>query len=105
LIAIRQKYDNLIKGALVKIGAHEGLSIPGANPEFSRAVALTNYLRASNERPSENAFCLVAPTVLFKDFAILPAGVFFFAKLFKSRTSLAVHSRLVALLAITSPSS
>jgi hypothetical protein len=36
LIAIRQRYDNLIKGALVNIGAHEGLSIPGADPEFSR---------------------------------------------------------------------
>jgi hypothetical protein len=44
-----------------------------------------NYLRESKDRPSENAFCLVAPTVLFRDFAILPAGVFFFARLFRAK--------------------
>ena len=31
LIAIRQKYDNLIKSTVVKIGAHKGLSIPDAS--------------------------------------------------------------------------
>ena len=54
----------------------------------------------SNEIPRENAFCLVAPTVRLSDFAILPAGVFFLARLFKSRTFAAVHARSFAFPAI-----
>jgi hypothetical protein len=40
-----------------------------------------------------NAFCRVAPSVLRNFLAIFPAVVFFFAKLFNSRTSVAVHAR------------
>jgi hypothetical protein len=40
-----------------------------------------------------NAFCRVAPSVLLNFFAILAAAVFFFAMLFNSRTSVAVHAR------------
>ena len=40
-----------------------------------------------------NAFCRVAPSVLRNFLAIFPAAVFFFAKLFNSRTSVAVHAR------------
>ena len=64
-----------------------------------------DYPREFKDTPSENAFCLVAPTVLLRDLAIFPAGIFFLARLFKSRISPAVHSRLAAFLAITPPSS
>src|SRR6516162_7890763 len=54
------------------------------------------YPRESNETPRENAFCLVAPTVRLSDFAILPADVFFLARLFNiclsPRTSLCFPS-------------
>jgi hypothetical protein len=36
---------------------------------------------------------------------LVPAGIFFLARLFKSRISPAVHSPLVAFLAMTPPSS
>jgi hypothetical protein len=62
-----------------------------------------HYPRESKDTPNEKAFCLVAPTVLLSDLAILPAGVFCFARLFSSRTSAAVHTRLLAFLAISSP--
>ena len=63
-----------------------------------------HYPRESKDSPNEKAFCLVAPTVLLSDFAILLAGVFCFARLFSSRTSVAVHARLLAFLAISPPS-
>jgi hypothetical protein len=63
-----------------------------------------DYPREFKDTPSENAFCLVAPTVLLRDLAIFPAGIFFLARPFKSRISPAVHSRLVAFLAMTPPS-
>lgn len=40
-----------------------------------------------------NAFCRVAPSVRFNFLAILEAGVFRFAMVFRSRTSLEVHAR------------
>jgi hypothetical protein len=40
-----------------------------------------------------NAFCRVAPSVLFNFLAILAAGVFIFAIVFSSRTSPEVHAR------------
>jgi hypothetical protein len=49
--------------------------------------------RESSESPMLNAFCRVAPSVLRNFLAIFPAVVFFFAKLFNSRTSVAVHAR------------
>ena len=51
-----------------------------------------------------NAFCRVAPSVLFSFLAILDAGVFLFAMPFSSRTSLEVHARrFFVLLAIEPP--
>jgi hypothetical protein len=51
-----------------------------------------------------NAFCRVAPSVLFNFLAILDAGVFLFAMVFSSRTSPEVHARrFFALLAIEPP--
>jgi len=64
-----------------------------------------NYPRESKDTPSENAFCRVAPTVRLRDLAILLAGVFSFARPFRLRTSVAVHARFFAFLAITPPSS
>ncbi len=40
-----------------------------------------------------NAFCRVAPSVLFNFLAIRAAGVFLRAMVFSSRTSLEVHAR------------
>ena len=51
-----------------------------------------------------NAFCRVAPSVLFNFLAIREAGVFLFAIVFSSRTSPEVHARrFFALLAIEPP--
>lgn len=43
-----------------------------------------------------NAFCRVAPSLRLSFFAILAAAVFFFARLFSLRTSVADHARLLA---------
>ena len=60
--------------------------------------------RESSESPMLNAFCRVAPSVLFSFLAILEAGVFLFAIAFKSRTSPEVHARrFLVLLAIEPP--
>ena len=58
------------------------------------------YPRVSNDTPSVNAFCCVAPGVRFSDFAILATGVFWRASVFSSRTSSLVHSRRFAFFAI-----
>jgi hypothetical protein len=51
-----------------------------------------------------NAFCRVAPSVRFSFLAILEAGVFRFAMVFNSRTSVDVHARrFFVLLAIEPP--
>jgi hypothetical protein len=51
-----------------------------------------------------NAFCRVAPSVLFSFLAILDAGVFLFAMVLSSRTSPEVHARrFFVLLAIGPP--
>jgi len=47
-----------------------------------------------------NAFCRVAPTVRFSVFAILAAGVFFFASVLSSRTCTDVQARRFEFLAI-----
>ncbi len=49
--------------------------------------------RESSESPMLNAFCRVAPSVLFNFLAICDAAVFFFAIVFSSRISLAVQAR------------
>jgi hypothetical protein len=60
--------------------------------------------RESSESPMLNAFCRVAPSVLFNFLAILDAGVFLFAMVFSSRTSPEVHARrFFVLLAIKPP--
>ena len=60
--------------------------------------------RESSESPILNAFCRVAPSVLFNFLAIREAGVFLFAIVFSSRTSPEVHARrFFALLAIEPP--
>jgi hypothetical protein len=51
-----------------------------------------------------NAFCRVAPSVLFNFLAIFDAGVFLFAIVFSSRTSTEVQARrFFVLLAIEPP--
>ena len=57
------------------------------------AGAAAGYYRESNDTPSENAFCRVAPRVRLSAFAILAAGFFARADDFSSRTSCLVHSR------------
>jgi hypothetical protein len=49
--------------------------------------------RDSKDNPRLKAFCRVAPSVLFSDRAIFPAGVFFRASAFKVRTCSDVHGR------------
>jgi hypothetical protein len=52
-----------------------------------------SHYRESNDTPSENAFCRVAPRVRLSAFAIFAAGFFARADDFSSRTSCLVHSR------------
>ncbi len=65
-----------------------------------RAIQPRHYPRESRDTPNAKAFCRVAPTVRFIDFAILLAGVFFFASPFRLRTSAAVHSRFFVFFAM-----
>jgi hypothetical protein len=51
--------------------------------------------RESSDNPILNAFCRVAPSVRFRDLAILRAGVFFRAIVFSSRTCTDVQARLL----------
>jgi hypothetical protein len=76
-----------------------------SRPVYEQRRGFRNYPRESKDTPSENAFCRVAPTVRFRDLAILPAGVLSFARPFRLRTSADVPARLFAFLAITPPSS
>jgi len=72
-------------------------------PDRSRACSpgfATAYPRVSNDTPSVNAFCCVAPAVRFSDFAILATGISWRARVFSSRTSSLVHSRRFAFFAI-----
>src|SRR5215469_13655539 len=62
-------------------------------------------MRESKESPRLKAFCRVAPSVLFNERAIFPAGVFFRANAFNVRTCSDVHARRFPFgLAIFSPS-
>ena len=64
-----------------------------------------NQMRESKESPSIRAFCRVAPSVLFNDRAIFPAGVLLRASAFNVRTCSDVHTRRFPFgLAIFSPS-
>jgi hypothetical protein len=66
------------------------------------AIESLCYYRAreSSDKPRLNAFCLVAPSVRFKAWAILAARVFLLAAAFNLRTSNGVHARRFDLLAI-----
>ena len=62
----------------------------------ARRVGRANLIiqkRDSKDNPRLKAFCRVAPSVLFSDRAIFPAGVFFRASAFKVRTCSDVHAR------------
>jgi hypothetical protein len=61
-------------------------------PEKIRAWVV--QARESSDSPMLNAFCRVAPSVRFRVRAIFPAGVFFRASDFKSRTCAVVQARL-----------
>src|SRR5215469_8662807 len=62
-------------------------------------------MRESKESPRLKAFCRVAPSVLFNDRAIFPAGVLFRASAVNVRTCSDVHARRFSFrLAIISPS-
>ena len=66
----------------------------------SRAGALARYAREFSETPKARAFWRVAPTVLLSALAIFGAGVLLRAIVFNSFTSLLVHSRRFAFLAM-----
>jgi hypothetical protein len=84
----------------------------GRGPKTSVGAAMTTKLelllldqeRESRESPMLNAFCRVAPSDRRSFLAILPAGVFLRAMVFRSRSSPAVHARrFFGLLAIKPP--
>jgi hypothetical protein len=67
-------------------------------------LLLLGQERESRDSPMLNAFCRVAPSDRRSFLAILPAGVFLRAIVFRSRTSPAVHARrFLGLLAIKPP--
>jgi hypothetical protein len=67
-------------------------------------LLLLGQERESRDSPMLNAFCRVAPSDRRSFLAILPAGVFLRAIVFRSRTSPAVHARrFFGLLAIKPP--
>jgi hypothetical protein len=73
-----------------------GLSFTNSSSDHTRSVtvaAMADYQRESSESPILNAFCRVAPSVRFRDLAIFPAGVFFRASDFNSRTCSVVQAR------------
>ena len=70
---------------------------------IAAGFGLEDYPREFKDTPSENAFCLVAPIVRLRERAIFPAGTFFLARPLRSRTSVTVHTRFFAFLAITAP--
>ena len=75
-----------------------------AGLEFAGAVkyseAWAHQPRELSDNPILNAFCRVAPSVLFNLLAILAAGVFLRASIFSSRTCTDVQACLLAFLAI-----
>src|SRR5215471_6316386 len=59
----------------------------------SRRPSVSAVHRESKESPRLKAFCRVAPSVLFNDRAIFPAGVFFRASAFNVRKCSDVQAR------------
>src|ERR1700730_10728363 len=77
---------------------------PGEQGFIILLLELPFQPRVSNETPRAKSFWRVAPSVLLRDRAIFPAGVFARARAFSSRMSFLVHSRrLEFFLAISSP--
>jgi hypothetical protein len=64
---------------------------------------IKDHRRESSDNPMLNAFCRVAPSVRFSAFAILPAGIFFFAINFNVLMFCVVHARRLFLLGIYKP--
>jgi hypothetical protein len=62
--------------------------------EMRNLESSIHHARESSDKPILNAFWRVAPSVRFRLLAILPAGVFFRASDFNSRTCRNVHARL-----------
>ena len=60
-------------------------------------VGAKSQARELSDKPSENAFCRVAPSVRFRDLAMLAARVFFLASVVKVRTCSVVQVRCVDL--------
>src|ERR1700730_4445472 len=54
-----------------------------------------HYPRESKDTPNEKAFCLVAPTVLLSDLAILLAGIFCFHPAVSARPRRARRCRMI----------
>ena len=73
---------------------------PRRRARLSRLRLFATQALESSDNPRLNAFCRVAPSVRFKALAIFPAGVFFRAADFNSRTSADVHERRFEFLAI-----
>ena len=81
-----------------------GLKTPVDAATTKLGLLLLDQERESRESPMLNAFCRVAPSDRRSFLAILPAGVFLRAIVFRSRSSPAVHARrFFGLLAIKPP--
>jgi hypothetical protein len=70
-----------------------GLFVTGRREADLKDRSWWDQERESSESPMLNAFCRVAPSVLFNFLAILAAGVFLRAMVLSSRTSPEVHAR------------
>ena len=68
-------------------------SLQAGPKPFAKMESGRDQERESSESPMLNAFCRVAPSVLFNFLAILAAGVFLRAMVLSSRTSPEVHAR------------
>ena len=77
---------------LLKFGSPEVISVKQGR-EFPVRSPMEIQERESSDSPMLNAFCRVAPSVLFNFLAILVAGVFRFAIDLSPRTSVAVQAR------------
>ena len=62
-----------------------------ASSDWHNRGVFSPYVRESSDTPSTNAFCRVAPSLLFSARAIFATGVFCFANFFSSRIFSFVH--------------
>jgi hypothetical protein len=92
--SLQKKYHGTSRGLKTSVGA----------VTTNLELLLLDQERESRESPMLNAFCRVAPSDRRSFLAILPAGVFLRAIVFRSRSSPAVHARrFFGLLAIKPP--